>query len=255
MKVAIRLAIAITLVALVGAVAASRHRVFDPRTWQPLVSPGALSPAHESLAHDCAECHVANVGAPAVKCIACHAADSSLIGRQATSFHADVPSCVECHREHQGAEHRPIQIDHAALVSIALRADASSIDTGSLRRGLAGFRAVRREAGGDAEQLVERLRCNGCHANEDKHQNLFGQSCGACHGTEGWQIASYRHPSPSSRDCSQCHQAPPSHYMEHFGMISQRVAGQEHARVDQCWVCHQTTVWNDIRGRGFYKHH
>jgi hypothetical protein len=43
--------------------------------------------------------------------------------------------------------------------------------------------------------------------------------------------------------------------MEHFHMVSQRVAGKEHARVEQCYLCHQTTSWNDIRGVGWYKHH
>ncbi|MBI3736827.1 hypothetical protein HY256_09975 [Candidatus Sumerlaeota bacterium] len=53
----------------------------------------------------------------------------------------------------------------------------------------------------------------------------------------------------------QCHQAPPSHYMMHFEMVSMKVAGQEHAEVSQCYLCHQTTAWNDIRGVGWYKHH
>jgi hypothetical protein len=56
-------------------------------------------------------------------------------------------------------------------------------------------------------------------------------------------------------DCAQCHQAPPSHYMEHFRMISVMVAGQPHARVEQCFLCHQTTAWNDIKNVGWYKHH
>ena len=43
--------------------------------------------------------------------------------------------------------------------------------------------------------------------------------------------------------------------MMHFQMISMKVAGQMHAKVDQCFLCHQTTAWNDIRGVGWYKHH
>ncbi len=47
-------------------------------------------------------------------------------------------------------------------------------------------------------------------------------------------------------------------------MISKPVAQQEDwrvaeccgpVRVDQCYRCHQTTSWNDIKGVGFYKHH
>jgi hypothetical protein len=70
-----------------------------------------------------------------------------------------------------------------------------------------------------------------------------------------WTIPEFRHPSPRSTDCVQCHQAPPSHYMEHFHMVSARVAGKPHAQVSQCYQCHQTTSWNDIRGVGWYKHH
>jgi hypothetical protein len=38
-------------------------------------------------------------------------------------------------------------------------------------------------------------------------------------------------------------------------MVSMKVAGKPHARVDQCYQCHQTTAWNDIKGVGWYKHH
>ncbi len=38
--------------------------------------------------------------------------------------------------------------------------------------------------------------------------------------------------------------------MMHFQMISMKVAGQEHAKVDQCFQCHQTNDWNDIKNVG-----
>lgn len=43
--------------------------------------------------------------------------------------------------------------------------------------------------------------------------------------------------------------------MEHFRMVSARVANQPNAQVNQCYECHQTTAWNDIKGVGWYKHH
>jgi len=43
--------------------------------------------------------------------------------------------------------------------------------------------------------------------------------------------------------------------MEHFRMIDQAICGQPNAKVNQCFLCHQTTAWNDIKGVGFYKHH
>jgi len=33
------------------------------------------------------------------------------------------------------------------------------------------------------------------------------------------------------------------------------VARQPRARVDQCFLCHQTASWNDIKRVGWYKHH
>jgi hypothetical protein len=104
-----------------------------------------------------------------------------------------------------------------------------------------------------AEETV--LNCATCHSNEDPHFQLFGQDCAQCHATDRWTIAEFRHPSPTSLDCVQCHQAPPSHYMMHFKMISMTIAGVEKAEVNQCFLCHQTTSWNDIKGIGFYKHH
>ena len=43
--------------------------------------------------------------------------------------------------------------------------------------------------------------------------------------------------------------------MMHFEMMDQTITGQEHARVEQCFLCHQTDAWNNIRGVGWYKHH
>ena len=42
--------------------------------------------------------------------------------------------------------------------------------------------------------------------------------------------------------------------MMHFSMVSQSIAGRK-ARVEQCYACHATDAWNNIRGRGYYKHH
>lgn len=99
------------------------------------------------------------------------------------------------------------------------------------------------------------LNCAACHQTKDRHQGTFGTDCVQCHATTSWKIAEFRHPSTRSTECSQCHKAPPSHNMMHFSMVSARVAGQQGAKVNQCFLCHQTTSWNDIRGKGWYKHH
>lgn len=39
--------------------------------------------------------------------------------------------------------------------------------------------------------------------------------------------------------------------MMHFQMVSMAVAKQPTAKVNQCYACHQTTSWNDIKGVGW----
>lgn len=150
-------------------------------------------------------------------------------------------------------------MDHEALARIGLRklegeSDAersalyaflqSSVSSGS--PAAAGLRVTRLEAA---------LACDTCHVNKDAHFGLMGADCGQCHSTSMWTVPEFRHPSPKSRDCAQCHQAPPSHYMMHFHMVSAKVARKPHAKVEQCFECHRTTAWTDIPGIGHYKHH
>jgi hypothetical protein len=234
--------------------------------WQRLASPGELSAAHASLEGACAACHTSVIGVDAVKCIACHANNTSLLQRQPTAFHADITSCRDCHVEHQGVNRRPTTMTHSMLTKIGLRQltgteKAGGEPGGSMRAQLLHW--IKEQGGAEhgstsaltltPEEAV--LRCETCHANEDRHFTLFGMDCGVCHGTARWTIAEFQHPSPRSLDCAQCHQAPPSHYMEHFRMVSQRIAGEPHARVEQCYLCHQTTAWPDIKRVGWYKHH
>lgn len=231
---------------------------------QQMVNPGALSAAHAHLENNCSACHIPVKGADAVSCVVCHANETDLLQRQPTAFHSDISSCAECHREHQGREVRPTQMDHDALTAIGIRQlEASQADTEQ------ALLASRLAAWLDqSEQSVEpitrnphlsqasaALNCITCHKNDDRHFELFGNNCMQCHGTETWNIPEFVHPSATSMDCAQCHQAPPSHYMKHFKKISQTVANQPHAKVNQCYICHQTTSWPDIKGAGWYKHH
>ena len=93
------------------------------------------------------------------------------------------------------------------------------------------------------------LRCATCHAKSDAHREMFGNDCGACHGTRGWVIPEYRHPASASTDCAQCHHTP------HFKRVCATVAGEPNAAVRDCHSCHQVTAWNDIQGVGWYQSH
>ena len=228
-------------------------------TWQHMASPGRLSHAHANLEKDCAACHTSVQGVDAVKCTLCHAADQDLLQRQPTAFHSSITSCKECHPEHQGMGRRPTMMDHEALSRIGLRELSRETDEerSALHTYLQGWTDTEEPAGAGIQvsRLEGALACDTCHGNEDEHFGLLGADCSQCHSTSMWTLPEFRHPSPKSRDCAQCHQAPPSHYMMHFNMISAKVARKPRAKVDQCFECHRTTAWTDIPGVGHYKHH
>ncbi len=232
--------------------------------WQRLLAPGPLTVAHAFLEDKCTACHTPIHGVEAAKCIGCHANNEALLQRQPTAFHATIGRCAACHAEHQGVSVRPIVMDHHVLARIGLdQLSTSALDTEAYTTA-DRIRHWLRDQTGDVTRLDATLNCATCHGTKDRHVGLFGADCSQCHGTERWTIAGYRHPSPRSLDCAQCHQAPPSHYMEHFEMVSMKVVGLENVvatqccgkvQVSQCYRCHQTTSWNDIRGVGYYKHH
>ena len=242
-----------------------RAGVLEATAWQRMASPGALSQAHTHLEHECAACHSSSVGVEAASCIVCHANNLSLLQRQPTTFHADVSSCSECHQEHQGLRAKSTVMDHAALSLVGLRQLKSNPDPATEDRLASAhfsrwiLQKNRTATSGDArtpltaEEMT--LNCAACHGSKDRHIGLFGQDCSQCHSSVAWTIPEFRHPPPTSLDCAQCHQAPPSHYMMHFKMISMKTAGVEKAEVNQCFLCHQTTSWNDIKNVGWYKHH
>lgn len=242
-----------------------RSGVLSKTAWQRMALPGELSSAHAFLGHNCAACHTSVKGVEAANCIVCHANNESLLQRQPTAFHANVGSCRECHSEHRGVDKRPTEMDHSALSRIGFRQlkadDPPDGESGRVRKVLLDWMVQHQPAGhgsdGQSSLTLQEavLNCATCHAGKDRHVKHFGQDCAQCHTTAKWTIPAFRHPSPRSTDCAQCHQAPPSHYMMHFQMVSAKVARKPDAKVDQCYQCHQTTVWNDIKGAGFYKHH
>ena len=255
--------LALWLAVIVGLATAASLTVvhFEPASsaLKQFVSPGPLSTRHAYLGERCASCHEPSVGVTVANCTACHANAERLLGRQPTAFHASVQECASCHVEHQRADVRPAVMDHVELARIgartlarASRSDNESADT---IESLETWLRIRDPDRFDARTAREALNCAGCHDRQEPHFKRFGTDCAQCHGLESWSVTGYQHPSSRSKACVQCHQAPPSHSMEHFAMVSQKFARKEHARVDQCFECHNTTAWNDIVDVGFYKHH
>ncbi|WP_205963537.1 cytochrome c3 family protein [Roseicella aquatilis] len=239
--------------------------------WTAAAMPGPLSRAHEFIGARCESCHVPTRGVEASTCLACHAAAApELLTRPATAFHATIGECAGCHVEHLGRDRRPVDMDHAVLVAAGHSTRAATSRGGGARpdgeaHDIARIRAFLSDSGADllggppgprslAARDAATLDCAGCHANRDPHRSLFGRDCQGCHDTAAWTVRGWRHPSSSSRDCAQCHQAPPSHYMMHFMML-RMMTGQEHAGVEQCHLCHQTDSWNNIRGLGWFEMH
>ncbi len=259
------------LLVVVAVAAATLGLLHYPRAqaWaERAVSPGELSIPHAFLERNCAACHTPLKGVEAKNCIVCHADNQAILQRQPSAFHADVAQCAACHLEHQGRIPRTTVMDHVALARIGLKQLES--ESPQAAQELAPIkRWLRKESGAPLIQnsgvtvstatVLRReealLECATCHKTKDRHMGLLGTNCAQCHGTTKWTIPKFRHPSPVSQSCAQCHQAPPSHYMMHFQMIDQKICGQPNAKVNQCFLCHQTTAWNDIRGVGFYKHH
>jgi hypothetical protein len=249
---------ALVSVAVIGAVAVVvglyRSGSAGVPGWSRFFQPGPLSAKHAFLADNCEACHTPARGIEAKTCIACHATAAAELGKQPTAFHASIQDCRGCHVEHEGAN-RPTKIDHAVLLRIGAHLASGSASHPTIPRqmveDMAAFLGARMQRSAEKTDLD----CASCHSNRDPHRELFGRNCAGCHETTSWRVAGFLHPSPRSRDCAQCHQAPPSHYMEHFAMVSKRVAGQEHAQVNQCFLCHRTNSFNDIKGVGWYKHH
>ena len=262
----------LTLSVAVGTAAWLTVARFEPASsaLKQFVRPGALSSGHAYLGDRCASCHTSAVGVTVAKCTACHANAERLLGRQPTAFHGSIQECTACHVEHQspGTNIRRITMDHVELAKVgartlvrASRTDAASAAT---LTSLETWLRIRIPRQLDENSAREALNCVGCHATKDRHVGLFGSDCAQCHAMTKWTITEFQHPSPRSTSCAQCHQAPPSHYMMHFDMVSKKIARQEDAQVagccgpaqvNQCYRCHQTTSWNDIRGVGYYKHH
>lgn len=199
-----------------------------------LVAPGPLSEAHKSFGGQCTTCHTPLKGVETKTCLSCHAGQD-FGGKQSTQFHAAVTQCTSCHVEHDTGR-SVVRMSHEALLNPKLWKHPVLIPPATKNAGVAG------------------LACASCHSIRDPHRGLFGKDCASCHTVKSWRIEGYRHPSVNSTQCAECHKPPPSHLMGHFNMVSQRVAGAR-ARVDQCFACHTTDSFNNIRRRGWYDHH
>ena len=225
---------ALVIVGIAAATLAVLHFTSAQVAVQRAVIPGKLSQRHAFLENNCAACHTPAKGVEAKNCIVCHADNERLLQRQPTAFHASIQNCAACHLEHQGAVARLSKMDHVALGRIGLKEfekeprqnPDEAVRIQQLKNVLAESGDTKLSAPPQLLREEALLNCATCHQTKDRHMGLFGTDCARCHGTAKWTIPEFRHPSPVSQSCAQCHQAPPSHYMMHFKMISMSIASQ-----------------------------
>ncbi|AZA87660.1 hypothetical protein EG349_13090 [Chryseobacterium shandongense] len=232
----------------------SQHDYYTPKIiLQSQTMPGKLSASHAMLSTNCSSCHTLGKAIDEAKCISCHGDNKMLLERQPTAFHGVIANCSSCHKEHQGADANMRIMDHNELATLGEKIIGDGKKFINLNNSTLPYHPR-------VSDNVAKLNCASCHATKDKHFGFFGTNCASCHSDKQWTIKEFQHPSVQSVNCSQCHQAPPSHYMMHFEMVSKNVAGKSKEEgndvvVSQCYACHRTTSWNDIQGVGFYKHH
>jgi hypothetical protein len=198
-----------------------------------MVSPGALAPAHATLAKDCFACHAPFRGAAADRCIACHALQD--IGVRTTkgipisqasakaSFHQELieQDCMACH------------VDHLTtyLDQISLKPFSHALLRASVRD-----------------------RCETCHtAPSSASHRQFTGNCGQCHGSRSWKPATFDHDKLFVLDkdhnavCTTCHVNDDYSHYTCYGCHEHQIAQIREKNLDEgiqnfqnCVQCHRS---------------
>lgn len=105
---------------------------------------------------------------------------------------------------------RPVRMDHDRLVAIARRQDGSA-KVSPVNDPLGAL------DGSKATSPAQSLYCFSCHSNRTAIWRSARQQCAMCHSVSTWKITGLH--------------------------ARSRVAGQEHARVEQCYPAIRTDAW------------
>jgi hypothetical protein len=228
-----------------GARAAS---IFDQ-----LVTPGALSKAHEKLEADCHNCHK-----PFAKtaqddlCAGCHkdiaadiAAKRGLHGRNPIVTSA---GCKHCHIEHGGRNADITRLDRTAfdhgVTDFALTGAHVTTACASCHKPDVKFRTAPRS-------------CIGCHSKDDVHKASLGDGCAACHGTASWKATAFNHDRDTKfpltggharLTCQGCHRGDVKTHPTPTECVSCHGATDPHKGKlgPRCEACHDTSDWKRI---------
>lgn len=198
-----------------------------------MLAPGALIPAHQSLANDCFACHAPLQGAEESRCTTCHkVADIGLLdvagtkvlhSSPITPFHQGLADsdCLGCHTDHPMASLTP---PHSHTFAHGMLTEAAG--------------AV----------------CSSCHtAPETSVHEGVTEQCSTCHAQSDWSSATIDHQrffalsGPHDVTCSRCHTTandfkPYSCYSCHEHNEADLI--REHSEegisdIDNCVECHR----------------
>jgi hypothetical protein len=209
---------------------------------QPMVSPGALTPAHATLADRCSSCHTPFRGVAAEACISCHrVADIGIRTtkgiaidgpKQRPAFHQvlSAQSCLSCHSEHPGARSsaRKPTFSHA-LLSTAIQGQCSSCHVPPA----------------DALHPDRTANCATCHSQRSwkpatfDHDRFFPLSgphkaeCATCHTTGDFR----------THTCFSCHEHEPN-------QLRAKHLSEGIRNIDNCVACHRSGRAEEENERG-----
>lgn len=213
-----------------------------------LVSPGALSRAHEKLEATCNVCHESfNKGGQKTKCLACHK-DVNLDVQGKRGFHGRSPQvanveCKTCHAEHEGRS--------ASIANL----DEKAFDHRFTDMPLLGAHA--RVTCAECHQKgVKHARtptdCATCHKADEPHMGRLGTACASCHVASGWKTVSFDHGKTrfplkgnhAQTQCAACHvnQAWKGLQTTCFACHAKNDAHEGKLGKD-CASCHSETGW------------
>ncbi len=152
----------------------------------------SLRGAHAATA--CERCHAnARYGDTPTDCIACHRLDDVHRG-------ANGARCQDCHHETQWP--RPL-FDHDKDTDYPLEGRHHRVPC--------------RQCHGDDVQAELARDCQACHREDDAHNGLFGERCGACHLPKSWLRTVFDHQRDTDYPlegrhrrlaCETCHRGP-----------------------------------------------
>ncbi len=219
-------------------------------TIESLVMPGKLIEGHADLEEDCSSCHSKfDRKNQRALCLDCHEDLANDI-KEEKGFHSlfkEVAEkhCAECHTDHEGRDAVIVifEKDNFDHKFTDFQLDGKHVDVECEDCHAPDLKY--REAAND---------CNGCHEDDNPHEETMGPECADCHNTSDWVDVEYDHSTTGyeligkhlETACLDCHEdktylgAPDTCYGCHEDDDSHNGrSGKE------CETCHSPVSWDD----------